>query len=504
MSALGNENTVGLSVVFDPAILTYQSSARGSDATALLRNENQAAQGRVGLAATVDQGQSFPTGNRQLATVTFMVANTTATSASLAVGDQPITRQVVGADASSLTAGTTFNGGSLSISTGGYEADVTPRPNGKNNGTVNLQDFVQIGRFAIGLDTPAAGAEFRRADCAPRDTKGDNSVSLADYVQAGRFATGLDPVTTAGGPAGAASAAASSSLSGRGSSARQEGRVSRIDGELRPYRNGDARVASISLNANGDENSLGWSINFDPRDWSFAGASSPITSAQVLLNRTRASEGRIGVALVLAPGATIAPGRQNIVDLQFTRVREQANPFVIGFGDEPIAREAVTVDASTVRAAFSAGASENTKTLVTVSAADPGLAEVAPGSLATAFGSGLVAETLARSSIELKTELAGARLRVRDGLGVQRFASLVFVSPTQINYIVPSDTALGMATIEIVQDDDVVARGVVPVENVAPAFFTVSSTGEGPPAAFVVTVSSDGTEGMDAGCKVRR
>jgi uncharacterized protein (TIGR03437 family) len=495
MSALGNENTVGLSVVFDPAILTYQSSTRGSDATTLLRNENQAAQGRVGLAATVDQGQSFPPGNRQLATITFTVAaNTNATSSSLSVGDQPISRQVVAPDASSLTAGTTFNGGSLSISTGGYEADVTPRPNGKNNGTVNLQDFVQTGRFAIALDTPAAGAEFRRADCAPRETKGDNSVSLADYVQAGRFATGLDAVTTAGGPAGPASAAATSSVSGRARSTAREGRVSRIDSELRPNRNGDARVASISLQANGDENALGWSINFDPRDWSFAGASSPIARAQVLLNKTSAAEGRIGVALVLAPGESMAPGRQNIVDLEFTRLRVQAHPFVIGFGDEPIVREAVTVDASIVRASFSAGASEDTKTLVTVSAADPGLAEVAPGSLATAFGSGFVTETLSRSTIELPTELGGARVRVRDGLGTEHFAPLLFVSPTQINYLIPADSALGMATIEVVEGGDVVARGVIPVGNVAPAFFTASSTGDGPPAAFVVTVSADGTE----------
>ena len=406
MTALGNENTVGLSVVFDPAILSYQSSARGTDATALLRNENQAAQGRVGLAATVDQGQAFPAGNRQLATITFTVAaSTNATSASLSVGDQPISRQVVAPNATSLTAGTTFNGGAVSVAAGGYEADVTPRPNGKNNGTVNLQDFVQTGRFAIGLDIPAAGGEFQRADCAPKETKGDNSVSLADYVQSGRYATGLDSVTSAGGPSGAASAAATSRLTARETSANREGRVSQVDAELRPQRDNRVRVASISLSANGNENSLGWSINFDPREWSFAGASSPITSADVLLNRTRAAEGRIGIALVLAPGASIAPGRQNIVDLQFTRLREDAHPFVFGFGDEPIAREIVTVDAAKARTAFNAGASEETKALATVSAADPGLAEVAPGSLASAFGSGLVTGTHTSSSVELPSEL---------------------------------------------------------------------------------------------------
>jgi hypothetical protein len=83
----------------------------------------------------------------------------------------------------------------------GFEADVAPRPTG--NGTVSLTDYVQIGRFAAGLDTVNAGTEFQKADCAPKDTLGNGSVSLADWVQAGRYAAFLDtPVPAAGGPTG--------------------------------------------------------------------------------------------------------------------------------------------------------------------------------------------------------------------------------------------------------------------------------------------------------------
>ena len=76
----------------------------------------------------------------------------------------------------------------------------SPRPNG--NGAVDLVDYVQLGRFAAGLDQVTAGSEFQKADCAPRSTLGNGSVGLDDYVQAGRYAAGLDPATAAGGPTG--------------------------------------------------------------------------------------------------------------------------------------------------------------------------------------------------------------------------------------------------------------------------------------------------------------
>src|SRR6185436_7422307 len=79
-----------------------------------------------------------------------------------------------------------------------YEGDVAPRPTG--SGTLVVSDWVQIGRFSVGLDTPAPGSEFQRADCAPRAMLGDAQVTVADWVQAGRYSVGLDSVTAAGGP----------------------------------------------------------------------------------------------------------------------------------------------------------------------------------------------------------------------------------------------------------------------------------------------------------------
>ncbi len=84
----------------------------------------------------------------------------------------------------------------------GHECDVSPRPNGSTDGSVSIADWVQMGRFVAGLDTPNPGSEFQRADSAPRSTLGDGIITIADWVQCGRYASGLDPVTAAGGPTG--------------------------------------------------------------------------------------------------------------------------------------------------------------------------------------------------------------------------------------------------------------------------------------------------------------
>jgi hypothetical protein len=69
------------------------------------------------------------------------------------------------------------------------------------HGTVDLSDWVEIGRIAVGLDSQPAGIAYQCADCAPRSTRGSGlPIDLADWVQTGRYVVGLDPLTPAGGP----------------------------------------------------------------------------------------------------------------------------------------------------------------------------------------------------------------------------------------------------------------------------------------------------------------
>ena len=70
---------------------------------------------------------------------------------------------------------------------------------------------------------------------------------------------------------------------------------------------------------------------------------------------------------------------------------------------------------------------------------------VAPGSLASLFGTNLAVGTDQAKEQPLPTMLGGVSLSVTDSAGSARQASLLYVSPTQINFVVPDGTAPGSA-----------------------------------------------------------
>jgi uncharacterized protein (TIGR03437 family) len=114
-------------------------------------------------------------------------------------------------------------------------------------------------------------------------------------------------------------------------------------------------------------------------------------------------------------------------------------------------------------------------------------------SLAVAFGKNLALATEQATSLPLPTELAGTRVRVRDSAGVERLAPLLFVSPWQINYQVPADSALGVATVLITAGATQVSAELIQLESFAPGLFTANADGQGAPAAVVLHVHADGT-----------
>jgi hypothetical protein len=65
---------------------------------------------------------------------------------------------------------------------------------------VDISDWVRLGRFAAALDTPQNGLEYRKADCAPKETSGcGEPVSVTSWTQAGRYAAALDAWQSAAG-----------------------------------------------------------------------------------------------------------------------------------------------------------------------------------------------------------------------------------------------------------------------------------------------------------------
>jgi uncharacterized protein (TIGR03437 family) len=145
--------------------------------------------------------------------------------------------------------------------------------------------------------------------------------------------------------------------------------------------------------------------------------------------------------------------------------------------------------------------------LAAVSAASyvPG-GSLAPGMIAAAYGDHLAptVET-APPSGPLPTSLARTSVEIADSRGARFSAPLWFVSPRQINFLVPEQTALGPVTLNVVQDAQVVATGTLRLEAVAPGLFTMNADGRGVPAALAVSAKADGTTSwqyvFNAGCE---
>lgn len=121
----------------------------------------------------------------------------------------------------------------------------------------------------------------------------------------------------------------------------------------------------------------------------------------------------------------------------------------------------------------------NVPNIVTVNAANYGNT-VTPDSLAAVYGSGLTSVTLNATAQPLPTVLGNTMVTV-DGIAAQ----LLFVSPNQINYVVPRGISSGSSTVRVLTGNNtLLASGTVNVSSVYPSLFTVSASGQGLPAGL--------------------
>ncbi len=133
-------------------------------------------------------------------------------------------------------------------------------------------------------------------------------------------------------------------------------------------------------------------------------------------------------------------------------------------------------------------------TVASVSAASYLPLVLAPDSIAAAFGANLATTTVIASGLPLPTELAGTRIVIKDAAGVERNAPLFFVSPFQVNYLVPAGSASGLATVTVVSGNGQTTTGEILVTPTLPGLFTANSDGAGPPAGYLLRVKSNGTQ----------
>src|SRR5260370_1056413 len=111
------------------------------------------------------------------------------------------------------------------------------------------------------------------------------------------------------------------------------------------------------------------------------------------------------------------------------------------------------------------------KDLAIVNAAG-GAAVVAPNSIASAFGKQIGASTNQARSLPLPTSLGNVSVSFMDTVKVARMAPLFYVAPNQINFVVPDGTAVGTATVTIMNGDTPPPTATGMVATVAPGLFT--------------------------------
>jgi uncharacterized protein (TIGR03437 family) len=106
------------------------------------------------------------------------------------------------------------------------------------------------------------------------------------------------------------------------------------------------------------------------------------------------------------------------------------------------------------------------------------LPSLAPGAIASAFGTGL----------------EGAQVTVEDGAGTLEPATVLFSAPGQINFLVPADAGTGRGAVTVTASTGATLSTALQISAVAPGIFSANGNAKGTAAAQVVLASGDGKQ----------
>jgi len=161
---------------------------------------------------------------------------------------------------------------------------------------------------------------------------------------------------------------------------------------------------------------------------------------------------------------------------------------VVNFGPGP--------STFTITATVTGGAD---RPVVSASAASFYGGALAPEEIVAAYGIGMATGTQLATDIDpntpgeqLPTTLLGTTVKVTDSAGTERAAPLFFVSPSQINYLIPPETSVGTAIVTVTSGDGTVSVGTAQIATAAPGLFTANGDGAGAPAAAIMRYNSNG------------
>jgi uncharacterized protein (TIGR03437 family) len=118
---------------------------------------------------------------------------------------------------------------------------------------------------------------------------------------------------------------------------------------------------------------------------------------------------------------------------------------------------------------------------------------VAPSSWAKITGAKLAATADTAVTDPLPSDFDGVRVAITDSAAAVHLAPILFVSPSQINFLVPGDCAQGEASVAILNGDATIARAAMFIDTIAPALFTADGSGAGDALGQALLFRADGT-----------
>jgi uncharacterized protein (TIGR03437 family) len=116
----------------------------------------------------------------------------------------------------------------------------------------------------------------------------------------------------------------------------------------------------------------------------------------------------------------------------------------------------------------------------------------APAAILSLFGANLSAASAAASALPLPTTLGGVTVTITDKNNLAREAPLFFVSPGQVNFLLPAETATGRARITVRKQDGATMAGDLLVKSVAPGMFAANADGQGLGSMLAVRIGAGG------------
>jgi uncharacterized protein (TIGR03437 family) len=211
---------------------------------------------------------------------------------------------------------------------------------------------------------------------------------------------------------------------------------------------------------------------------------------------------------IRTPGLVISPyARQNFVDhktysfeswLKIVEERFQVNSMtardnmaidmIDGFDFTQAPRAPVLLAPTTAGSPYPPAQQTISKpaNLLTVLSGEGGYT-LAPGAIASAFGMNLASGNAGAQPPS--TSVGGVSVTVTDGHGNSASAPIYYVSPTQVNFVVPASLAGGAATVTV-SNGAQVASGAVSLYAVAPVIYTADQSGSGFAAGYTVSGSN--------------